>query len=87
MTGIDVTEARARLGKVWGLDRAVTKRELGRALALSEKYGDEHVAKMENGKSAISGPIEVAIRMMLAGAKPHTMQGVIKPGYPRGDVR
>lgn len=86
MSDFNVTEAREKLGKVWGLGRPVTKRELGRALGLSEKYGDEHVAKMENGKSAVSGPIEVAIRMMLKGAKPHTMEDVIKPGYPRGEV-
>jgi hypothetical protein len=29
----------------------------------------------------------VALRMMLKGAKPHTMDDVIVPGYPRGEVR
>jgi hypothetical protein len=84
---LDIADVRVRLGVVWGLDRPVTKRELARALHLSDKYGDEHVAKMENHKTAISGPIEVALRMMLAGARPPTMGDVIKPGYPRGDVR
>jgi hypothetical protein len=84
---LDIADVRVRLGGVWGLDRDVTKRELARALHLSPKYGDEHVAKMENHKTAISGPIDVALRMMLAGAKPPTMADVIKPGYPRGVVR
>jgi hypothetical protein len=84
---LDIGDVRVRLGAVWGLDRPVTKRELARALALSDKYGDEHVAKMENHKTAVSGPIDVALRMMLAGAKPPTMADVIKPGYPRGEVR
>lgn len=86
MSGLDISESRVRLGQVWGLGRPITKRELARALMLSDKYGDEHVAKMENGKSAVSGPIEVAVRMMLAGAKPPTMADVIRPGYPRGEV-
>jgi hypothetical protein len=84
---LDIADVRVRLGGVWGLDRALTKRELARALALSEKHGDEHVAKMEAGKTAISGPIDVALRMMLGGAKPPTMADVIRPGYPRGEVR
>lgn len=87
MSGLDITEVRVKLGEVWGLDRPITKREMARALMLSDKYGDEHVAKMENGKTTVSGPIEVALRMMLDGAKPPTMSDVIKPGYPRGDVR
>ncbi len=87
MPPIDIAAARVKLGDVWGLDRPVTKREMARALGLSDKYGDEHVAKMEKGKTAVSGPIEVALRMMLAGAKPHTMADVIRPGYPRGEVR
>jgi hypothetical protein len=70
-----------------GLGRPLTKQELGRALALSPKYGGEHIAKIEAGKTTVSGPVEVAIRMMLKGAKPHTMEDVIKPGYPRGEVR
>jgi hypothetical protein len=84
---LDLSVARVRLGTIWGLDRPITKRELARALGLSPRYGDEHIAKVENGKTNLSGPIEVAVRMMLAGAKPHTMADVIRPGYPRGEVR
>jgi hypothetical protein len=68
-------------------NRPITKQELGRALALSAKYGGEHVAKWESGKSPVSSTAEVALRMMLNGAKPHTMDDIILPGYPRGEVR
>lgn len=84
---LDIADARVRLGKIWGLDRPITKQELGRALDLSPKYGGEHVGKWESGKAPCSGTAEVAIRMMLAGARPHTMDDVILPGYPRGEVR
>jgi hypothetical protein len=84
---LNIAEVRVQLGERWGLGRAITKQELGRALCLSSKYGGEHVAKWESGKSPVSGTAEVAIRMMLRGAKPHTMDDVIVPGYPRGEVR
>jgi hypothetical protein len=87
MSDLDIVQVRKDLGEKWGLGRPITKQELGRALALSPKYGGEHIAKIEAGKTTVSGPVEVAIRMMLKGAKPHTMADVIKPGYPRGGVR
>lgn len=83
---LDVAQVRTDLGLLWGLDRALSRAELARALDLSPKYGGSHISKLEAGKTTLSGPIEVALRMMLAGARPHTMDGVIKPGYPRGDV-
>jgi hypothetical protein len=84
---LDIAAARVRLGEIWGLNRPLTKQELGRALCLSPKYGGEHVAKWEKGDAPVSGTAEVAIRMMLNGARPHTMDDVILPGYPRGEVR
>jgi hypothetical protein len=83
---LKIADARIRLGEIWGLGRPLTKQELGRALGRSPKYGGEHVAKWEKG-APVSGTAEVAIRMMLNGAKPHTMDDVILPGYPRGEVR
>lgn len=86
-SALDIAAARVKLGEIWGLGRPITKQELGRALALSPKYGGEHVGKWETGKAPCGGTAEVAIRMMLAGARPHTMDDVILPGYPRGEVR
>lgn len=84
MPDLDIAQVRVELGQKWGFGRSLTKQELGRALALSPRFGGQHIAKIEAGKTTVSGPVEVAIRMMLKGAKPHTMDGVIKPGYPRG---
>lgn len=83
---LDVTKAREQLGVIWGLGRSITRAELARALGLSPQYGGDHISKLENGKTNLSGPVEVAIRMMLSGCKPHTMETVIKPGYPRGQA-
>lgn len=84
---LDLADVRVRLGSMWGLNRPLTKQELGRALALSPKYGGEHIAKIEHGKANLPCAMEVPLRMMLNGAKPHTMDDVILPGYPRGEVR
>lgn len=84
---LDISEVRQALGALWGLDRSLSRAELARALDLSPKFGGSHVSKLERGIATLSGPIEVSIRMMLAGARPHTMDDVIKPGYPRGELR
>lgn len=81
---LDFAKVRETLGEMWGLGRPLTKQELARALKLAS--GDQ-IGKLEKGKSDPSGPLEVATRMMLAGAVPHTMATVVKPGYPRGFVR
>lgn len=86
-TPLDIADVRQRLGQIWGLKRPVTKAELGRALGLSPKYGGEHVGKWEKNKAPVPLAAEVPLRMMLDGAKPHTMDDVIVPGYPRGEVR
>ena len=67
-----------------GLDRAITKTELARALKLSPGHGSDFIRKVERGAASLSGTAEVAISMMLGGARPPTMDDVIKPGYPRG---
>jgi len=83
---LSISEVRRELGLLWGLDRTLTKVELARALSLSPDHGADHIARLEKGKTTMSGPIEVALRMMLSGAKPHTMNNLITPGYPRGFV-
>lgn len=83
---LDIADVRRELGALWGLDRHLTRMELARALKLSPEHGGDHIGKLEAGKTGLSGPIEVALRMMLAGAVPPTMATVVKPGYPRGIV-
>ncbi|MGX9427995.1 hypothetical protein [Bradyrhizobium sp. LeoA1S1] len=71
MTGDDVRAARVTLGKMWKPGGApLTAQELVRALGLSEVHGTDHVYNMEKGKSAVSGTIEMLLRIYLAGGVP-----------------
>lgn len=83
---MSMAEIREALGKRWGLKRALTRTELARALNLSGKNGGDYISRLEKDDKALTGPAEAAVRMMLAGAIPHTMDNVVKPGYPRGLV-
>jgi hypothetical protein len=78
---------REELGQLWGLDRSLTRIELARALNLSAKNGGDYISRMERNSETPSGAMEVAVRMMLDGGVPFTMENVVKPGYPRGAVR
>ena len=76
MTGAELTAARVKLGTMWGLGRPLGAAELGRLLRLG---GDPRarILEMERGKRPISGPVSVAIEMMLAGAKPPEFEAVL----------
>jgi len=71
MTGRDIRAARAKLGKLWGLDRPLYASELARALRLKGRDPGATVLAWEAG-ATITGPVSVAIEMMLAGAEPPT---------------
>jgi hypothetical protein len=67
MTGRDIRKARAKLGKIWGLDRPLRAAELGRALRLQGRDPGRSVLDWESGKTAVTGPVSLAIEAMLAG--------------------
>lgn len=67
---IDVRAARGKLGKMWGLKRPLTYTEMGRVLRLGGVRPDQSVRDYERGKTAVSGPLSLAIDLMLAGARP-----------------
>lgn len=69
MTGDELRDARATLGTMWGKDRPLHGSELGRALRLGGRDPGESIRDYERGKTAISGPIAVAIELMLTGAR------------------
>jgi hypothetical protein len=71
MTGREIRSARAKLGKLWGLDRPLHASELARALRLKGRDPGATVLSWESG-TPVSGPVSVAIEMMLAGAAPPT---------------
>jgi len=70
VTGNEVREARGKLGDLWNLGRPLRMSELGRALRLSRRDVGATVRDWERGHTDISGPVSVAIEMMLAGAIP-----------------
>lgn len=70
MTGPDLRAARAALGNMWGKGRPLRMAEIGRALRLGPKDPGESIRDYERGDTRISGPISVAVEMMLKGALP-----------------
>ncbi len=70
MTPDDIRDARRTLGELWGFGRDVSCAELGRSLRLGGKDPGESVRDYERGKTKVSGPVSVAIEMMLAGMVP-----------------
>lgn len=79
MTGAQLRKARTTLGTQWGLDRPLRAAELGRLLRLNGRDPGRHVLDWENGKHAVSGPVSIAIDLMLAGNKPPTYPGALRP--------
>jgi hypothetical protein len=84
---LDIADAREKIGRLWGLNRSLTRIELARALKLSPKYGGDHVTKLEKNVTGLSGPVMVSVQAFLDGYVPRHMASVVKPGYPRGGVR
>ena len=66
----EMWEARVFLGELWGLNRAITWSELGRALRLSGNDVAQSVRDYERGKTVISGPVSVCVDMFVSGALP-----------------
>lgn len=78
MTPDELRDARAALGKRWGLDRPLNMTEMGRALRLGGRDPGESIRDYERGKTRISGPMSVAVDMMLAGALPPDGLAVVR---------
>ena len=74
MTADDLAAAMTRLGEMWGLDRPIHNAELGRALRLQGRDPgatvQEWLRPLADGGRQPTGPVQVAIAMMLAGAMP-----------------
>ena len=70
MTGDELHASRATLGQLWNKGRPLHASELGRALRLGGRDPGASVRDYERGKTKISGPMSVAVEMMLNGALP-----------------
>lgn len=69
MTGEELYEARATLGRMWGRPGPITLAELGHILELQGRDPGATVRDWER-RNGPTGPASVAIKMMLAGALP-----------------
>jgi len=70
MNGDELNSARGRLGDLWNLGRPVSMAEMGRALRLGGRDPGESIRDYERGTTRISGPVSVAVEMMLMGMLP-----------------
>ena len=87
MTPSEFRDARAGLGRMWGLGRPLHMSELGRVLRLQGRDPGASVRDWERGHTPISGPVQVAVEAMLAGFKPAAyftiVAGAHKPSAQR----
>ena len=70
MTPEELRNARGELGRMWDFGRPVSMTEMGLILRLTGHDPGASIRDLERGKSRISGPVSVAVDMMLAGAIP-----------------
>ena len=70
MTGADITASRATLARLWGLPRPLTAAQLGRILQIERRDPGATVRLWETGRHPVPGPVQVALALMLAGARP-----------------
>lgn len=76
MPDIDMRAARAALGEMWSLGRPLKASEMGRLLGLKGRDPGAQVLKWERGEP-ITGPVRVAVEMMLDGAIPRSASQLI----------
>lgn len=69
MDGKAVLAARVTLGHLWGFGRPLHMSELARALRLAGGNPQKTIRDIER-RDKVTGPMSVAIEMMLAGALP-----------------
>lgn len=74
MTGDQVRKARHQLGELWGLGRPLRMSELGRVLGLTGRDPGDAISNYERGATRVSGPIALALELMLAGARPADLE-------------
>lgn len=70
----EMRDARSAIGAKWGLGRALRKSELAEVLGFHGRDPGQQIANYENGITPIKGPVELAVKAMLAGYRP--------PNYP-----
>lgn len=80
MTGADLTTARFTLARLWGLseDEPLSLSMMGEVLGLAGKDVGSSVRHYERGKTAITGPLELAVEALLSGWRPARLSPLIE---------
>lgn len=83
MTRDDLRDARRTLGEAWGLDRPLTLMEMAQVLRLSGRDPGQSLWDYERGKTTISGPLSLAVELLLAGGRPPEVDELLEQaGFP-----
>jgi hypothetical protein len=87
MTGAEMREARAALGRLWGFGRPLHMTEMGRACRLGGADPGQSIRDYERGTTRISGPLSALIELYLLGTLPPDGLSALeaRPATPRVD--
>ena len=75
---VDIRAARGALGEMWGLGRPLALAEMGRVLGFKSRDPGRQVKEMEDGRE-LSGPVVLAVGLMLDGARPSDLDRRLAP--------
>lgn len=80
LTAAEIRDARRTLGIRWGLNVPLSMSQMARLVRLGGKNGSDTVRKWEEGRSdrPVSGPVSLAVELMLDGAEPADLQEILR---------
>lgn len=82
MTGEELRAARRTLGMAWGVERPLSLMEMAWVLRLAGKDPGASLRDYEQGKGVISGPMSLAVELLLAGARPAELEAMLEEIRP-----
>ena len=83
MTPTEIRNARRRLAELWGIDRPLFVSELAAALRMAPASAGKTIGEWESGRAKPSGPVQVALSMMLEGARPPDLSAILAGAHER----
>lgn len=78
MTAAGLSAARRILGERWGLGGAMSAADFGRLLGFSGRDPGLTVLDYEKGKRPVTGPVALAVQLMLDGARPADLEAKLR---------
>lgn len=84
LTPAEITDARAKLGAMWGKGRPLYAAELARSMRLNGRDPGATVLAWETGKNPMSGPASCLLDLYLSGVMPPAEVPVNGPHHRTG---